>query len=346
MRVTFSEALGREIRQDPVDTLGRATYWGVADALAAGRAEEAARLARYMLGEYRLIYGFCLAWARDLCGTLEGAAGPDAVLAARRATRRGYPLARPEQWQGLDPDERRTVDARLDRIVAGAETPDTLGLLALPGLERAAGRGDRAGAAAALEALWWEYLVPHDFVVAWVQDLLTAIAAQGGEDAVLRAVERTYEGAYKARYAGWDAMPPELRLALSVEGMRGHLSGPGRKGDVEVVEEPDRYVMRLEPCGSGGVLRFGDPATGAGPYGTGGVSRERHPWTGGRAGVLWYSAHCPIVMEWLTARDRGVPMRPLDPPERAGEPCRWYVYKAPGLTRPEHFLRLGLPAPG
>lgn len=61
--------------------------------------------------------------------------------------------------------------------------------------------------------------------------------------------------------------------------------------------------------------------------------------------MLWYSTHCPIVMEWLTARDRGAPMRPIDPPEHAGDPCRWYVYKTPGLTRPEHFVRMGLPVP-
>ena len=250
-----------------------------------------------------------------------------------------------EQWRLLQPDEGPGIDARLDRIVAGDERAETLGAERLGALETAVGERAWTAATEALEAVWREYLVPHDFVVAWAQDLLTRIARVGGEAAVLRAVETTYERGWKARYAGWDAMTPELRLALSVEGMRGHLSGRSRKGDVEVAEEPDRYVMRLGPCGSGAVLRFGDPASGAGPYGADGVSREAHPWTWGRAGVLWYSSHCPIVMEWLAVRDRGYPMRPIEPPEHAADPCRWYVYKAPALTRAEHFQRMGLPVP-
>jgi hypothetical protein len=345
MRLLHAAALGREIRQDPVERLGRATYHGVADALATADAAGAVRLGRYMVSEYRTIYGFCLAWARDLAAALLAARGPAAVTTAATATRRGYPAVRAAQWRLLAPGEASAVDARLDRIVAGEERADTLGADGLARLEAAAGRAAWGEARAALAALWRTYLVPHDFLVAWIHDLLTAIARAAGEEAVLATVSGTYERGWKARYARWDAMTPELRLALSVEGMRGHLSGPERKGDVAIAEEPDRYVMRLGPCGSGQVLRFGDPATGAPPYGADGTSREPHPWTWGRAGVLWYSAHCPIVMEWLTARDRGVPLRPVDPPERADEPCRWYVYKDPGRTRPEHFLRMGLPVP-
>jgi hypothetical protein len=343
MRLRHAEALGREIRQDAPAGLGRATYWGVADALAAHEGGEAARLARYMLLEYRTIYGFCLDWARDLTAALGRLGGAATVADVRRGTRLRYAAVRAAQWRLLDEGEVPAVDARLDRIVAGEERAETLGAEELARLETAAARDADAEAKAALEALWRTYLVPHDFLVAWVHDVLTAIARRGGEDAVLHAVEATYEQGWKPRYARWDAMSPELRLALSVEGMRGHLSGRSRKGDVEIVEEPDRYVMRLGPCGSGGILRFGDPASGAGPYGLEGASRQPHPWTWGRAGVLWYSTHCPIVTEWLTTRDRGVPLRPIEPPEHTGDPCRWYVYKDPARTRPEHFQRMGLP---
>jgi hypothetical protein len=346
MGLRHAEPLGREIRQEPPARLGRATYWGVADALAAGEGDAATRLARYMVLEYRIIYGFCLDWARDLAAGLGRRAGPAAVAATARATRARYPAARRAQWDLLAAPEVPAVEARLDRIVGGTERADDPGAGELAALEAAAARGGWAPAAGALESLWRTYLVPHDFLVAWIHDLLTAIAERSGEDAVLQAVTETYERGWRPRYARWDAMSPELRLALSVEGMRGHLSGPGRKGDVEVVEEADRYVMRLGPCGSGAILRFGDPASGAGPYGVEGASREVHPWTWGRAGVLWYSAHCPIVTEWLTTRDRGVPLRPVEPPEHAGDPCRWYVYKDPARTRPEHFRRMGLTPPG
>lgn len=45
MRLRHAEALGREIRQDAPAGLGRATYWGVADALAAHGLTRSAALA-------------------------------------------------------------------------------------------------------------------------------------------------------------------------------------------------------------------------------------------------------------------------------------------------------------
>ena len=55
------------------------------------------------------------------------------------------------------------------------------------------------------------------------------------------------------------------RLALTVEGMRGHLSGPGRLGNIDVIDEGNRVVVAFDPCGSGGRARRGDPARGIPP---------------------------------------------------------------------------------
>ncbi|MCB0229316.1 MAG: hypothetical protein KDH90_09335, partial [Anaerolineae bacterium] len=60
---------------------------------------------------------------------------------------------------------------------------------------------------------------------------------------------------------------PHEKLALTVEGMRGgHFSGERRRGDVTVRDDGDRLVMVMELCGSGGVLRRGDPETGRPPH--------------------------------------------------------------------------------
>lgn len=71
-------------------------------------------------------------------------------------------------------------------------------------------------------------------------------------------------------------MAPLERLQLSVEGMRGHQSGRRRRGDVGVLEEHDRYVMVLDPCGSCGILRQGDPEGGRRPSDPAG-NRVAHP---------------------------------------------------------------------
>jgi hypothetical protein len=171
---------------------------------------------------------------------------------------------------------------------------------------------------------------------------LTYIAQRGGEETVPDAVDVTYQKRWKNRYALWDKMNAEEQLQLSVEGMRGHLSGQSRKGDVLVEEEHDRYVMRFDPCGSGGVLKRGDPVTGAPPYPTEGVNREPHPWTWSTTGVHWYSTHCPMVMEWKTNQDWGYPMRPIEYDHDPHRPCTWFIYKDPRQTRREHYERMGL----
>ena len=107
----------------------------------------------------------------------------------------------------------------------------------------------------------------HDGLVVWIQEVLTEIADSYGEDAVREVVTLAYEHIWKPRYVLWPTMSPEERLQLSVEGMRGgHLSGPRHRGDVGVSDEGDRYVMSLDPCGSCGVLRRGDPDSGRAPH--------------------------------------------------------------------------------
>ena len=49
----------------------------------------------------------------------------------------------------------------------------------------------------------------------------------------------------------WDEALETLML-VACEAMRGHLVGPERTGDLELIETEDRYILRFDPCGSGG----------------------------------------------------------------------------------------------
>ena len=49
-------------------------------------------------------------------------------------------------------------------------------------------------------------------------------------------------------------------LYLSFEAMRGHLVGPDRTGDMEVVEDDEKVVIAFDPCGSGNRGQRGDPS--------------------------------------------------------------------------------------
>ena len=121
------------------------------------------------------------------------------------------------------------------------------------------------------------------------------------------SVTHAYEHIWKPRYELWAQMSPEERLQLSVEGMRGgHLSGPRHRGDVGVSDEGDRYVMSLDPCGSCGILRRGDPDSGR-PSQPPAGNLEPHPWTWGRTGMSWYSVHSPIALEYIQMADGAAP---------------------------------------
>lgn len=300
-----SELLGRRIRQDGPETLGVSTLTLVERAVADRRFHLAADLLAYFRDEIWRIGEALYTWMDDLI-----------------AFRAGWPDA---GWllRGL-----RAFD------VAAGDLDLALGRLAAE---------DAVGALAAAEGFRTRAVTWHDVLVAWLQDLLTGLARDRGEDAVLAAVERAYEQLWRPRYATWEAMTPQERLQLSVEGMRGHLSGMRRRGDVGVLDEPDRYVMVLDPCGSCGILRRGDPDTGRPPQHPAG-NIVPHPWTWGRTGVGWYATHSPIVMEYLWLRAGKPPMRPLEDCDTDG-PCRWYIYKDPNATRPDHYLSMGFPSP-
>jgi hypothetical protein len=219
------------------------------------------------------------------------------------------------------------------------------GVAPLNRLKAAIQAGDEPAAQAAMERLWLEFKIPHDVLVAWINEML-AYLAQKTEEEVLNSIIETHQSIWGDRYERWDRMTPWEKVALTVEGMRGHLSGASRKGDVSVREEHDRFVIAFDPCGTGGVLRRGDPETGRAPYPTDGMNRTPHEWTWGKTGVHWYCSHCAIAMEWLPGRKRGHPLRPLDHTLDHHAPCVWYVYKDETKTRDYHYPRTGLVKPG
>jgi hypothetical protein len=206
-------------------------------------------------------------------------------------------------------------------------------------------REDALAATDAIELMRVRWAAQHDGLVAWIQEVQTEIAATFGEDAIRESVTLAYEHIWKPRYEAWGDMTPEERLQLSVEGMRGgHLSGPRHRGDVGLIDEGDRYVMVLDPCGSCGVLRRGDPDSGRPPHG-GATNQEPHPWTQGRTGMSWYSVHSMIALEYIQMSEGGPPLRPVEDCDLTDRPCRWFIYKDVTKPRRIHYERQGFTPP-
>lgn len=316
LKLEYNENVGRLLRVDDIETIGLSTYTLIEQAVGRGDQAEALALAPYYHRELRIMHNILMTWAQDIIRFM-----------IKRDTAADNTLA-------------QTLSAAICKTWWDFE----FGVAPLRDLETAIKSGAVERARLALERLWLEFKIPHDVLVAWINELLNYLA-KATEQSVLDSILDTHQSIWGDRYTTWHKMSPWEKVALTVEGMRGHLSGASRKGDVLVREEADRFAISFDPCGTGGVLRRGDPETGRAAYQTDGMNQTAHDWTWGKVGVHWYCSHCAIAMEWLPGRQRGYLLRPLDHTLDHAAPCVWYVYKDESKTRAYHYPRTGTPIP-
>ncbi len=171
----------------------------------------------------------------------------------------------------------------------------------------------------------------HDLFCDWIWNLLDFIGEEHGEEAVYLALRKTQGGWMLRRtWKGFLAMDVEQRVQLSAEMMRAHMSGPAQDGTAEIIEDDEKYTIVMDPCGSGGRMRRGDPVDGTpsrlGPPYDFGATKEAHDWSFGEPGVPYYCVHCDIneklPMEW-----GGHPLWVTDYQADASKPCAWRFYK-------------------
>jgi len=312
LRLEYSEAIGKVIRKDDLSTLGVSTQTMAEQAIAEGRWDEAAVLAEYFMQEIRMMGGVMYTWMEcSLRDVLELTGNQDPAAAAKRIA--------------MTP---RAFDA---------------GAPALPKALAALTRRDGEEAARQMEHMRYEYRVVHDLCVRWNQDLLTWVCDIAGEQAVLESILRTCESVWLKRFGSWYEWPVMDRVYFTAEGQRSHIVGTRRRGDISIVEEPDRFVFSFDPCGSCGIMRRGDPETGRTmPEPAGNTIPTAWSWF--RTGVSWYGIHSPIAMEWMWMRDGKPPIRPHEGCDR-DHACRWYVYKDINRTPAAFYERMGFTPP-
>ena len=185
----------------------------------------------------------------------------------------------------------------------------------------------------------------HDLFCDWVWDLLTRIAQLLGEQAMYQVLRGSQEGWMMRRtWSAFLKLTVEERVALIAEMMRSHQCGPAQDGGIEVVDEGDRLLVRMDPCGSGGRMRRGDPVNGTpsrlGPPYSFGITREPHDWSWGKRGVPYYCVHCAVneklMLEW-----GGHPLWVTEYDADPSRPCAWAIYRHPDLIPESYYQRLG-----
>jgi hypothetical protein len=185
----------------------------------------------------------------------------------------------------------------------------------------------------------------HDLYCDWTWDILTKTAALQGEEAVYRLCRATQETwMLKRTWKALVKMPVEERVQVNAEIMRSHRCGPKQDGTLEIIEDANRISIKMDPCGSGGRMRRGDPVDGTpsrlGPPYNFGVTQKAYPWSWGRKGVPYYCIHC-AVNEILPTEWGGYPLWVTGYSDDASEPCYWHFYKSPELIPEANFERLG-----
>jgi hypothetical protein len=304
--LAFWEPAGRQVRTGTWSEQAEPTLDRIDAALAQGRFEDAAALARHLVVEAQEIHDLYTDWVAAVPRILE---------------REGVAATVPDP--DFDPE------AEWQRFRAAAEE---LARLCEEGTATAAHAEDTAG-------IWRDAHDRHRDLVASRVD----VAVQALGEARLGDLWAELQAEGIAGYARYDttrnpwARSHDLLVQIAIEGMHGHLGGPAGRGEVEVEEHEDRVELRFSPCGSGGRIRARQAF---------GVTEARHDFAWNEVGVCHYCVHCCVLQQLEPIRRFGYPARVIEPPLRAGDSCTWSVYRDPSLVPEEAYQRVGQRKPG
>ncbi len=234
--------------------------------------------------------------------------------------------------------------ARLGRPVRQDDWPD-LGVATPEKIAEAIDQGRYDDAKALADYMIAESKGLHDLMCDWVWDVLTRIAERHGEAEMYQTLRASQETWFMRRtWQGFLQLTVEQRVQVTAEIMRAHRCGPKQDGGIEIIDQGDRYAVRMDPCGSGGRMRRGDPVDGTpsrlGPPYDFGVTQEAHDWSWGERDVPFYCVHCALneilPMEW-----GGHPLWVTGYDGDAAKPCHWYFYKSADAIPETYYRRVG-----
>jgi hypothetical protein len=337
--VRHDATLNRQVRAGDLQDQAASTYRLAAAAVGEGSFEEAERLGRFALEEAREgreLYPMFVQRAREFL--LREGMRPERLSAEEQRLLEKLRLPGGEAFD-------------LERGWAAFEEAIEVFAVACSG-------GHADAALQHLEEARRIWRRTHDRACDQVCGLLDLASRSLGEDRIGELWDHMMADLYPSRDRyGVDVRPwsrsVEALVLDAATSLRGHLSGPGRTGDVEVEEQEDRWVLRFDPCGSGGRTyrpdhEEGTPARMEPPYDFAVTTRE-HDWAWNMKGVCLYCVHCCQLQERVPIERLGYPLRVVDPPTwhrgEVGGKCTWSIYKDPALVPEEAYRRVGARKP-
>ena len=343
-RLEYFPALGRRVRLGSWEDQKISTYRKIREAVEQGRFDDAAELCNYFVDEAKVCFAIYRQWIPDLSAFLaengvsrEELQTVHSEIVAKLALPGGRPWDPFRQWHEFV--------MQVEEFVALVH------------------REEGAAALEHLDALKETWRRCHDRDVDHTYGLMSEIVKRLGEESIGAMWDKVLLPLFTWRYEKFDIDKfaweegLETLMLVACEAMRGHLVGPERTGDFELIETEDRYILRFDPCGSGGRTIRGDwiegtPARMEPPYNWT-VSQEEHTWNHNTKGVCHYCTHCIRLMEELPMDRFGYPVRVIDPPTypdtnpdpNVRQKCQWQMFKDPTQVPEEYYERVGRKRP-
>ena len=329
--------VGHPIRAGGWRDHAASSYDLAAGALDEARFADAAALARHTVEEAREGYELYALWTDRIRDTLRAECVDAVALAAGEA--RLLSLLSGEADEPFDIHRGwSSYTAAIDAACAACRAADA------------------PAARAALDRAHAVWRATHDRGCDLVYGLLDLVVRHLGEHRIGPLWDELMAPMYESHVVYDTATHPWPRsmhrlIVIAALSLRGHLSGPGRIGALEISEESDRWVLSFDPCGSGGRTYRDDDRRGPRmlpPYGFA-VTTEFHDWAWRKKGVCVYCVHCCQLNQRMPIRRFGYPTRVIDPPTwpeaRNGGACRWSIYKDPSLVPAEAYEAVGYDKP-
>jgi|BEDMetMinimDraft_2_1075160.scaffolds.fasta_scaffold01826_2 hypothetical protein len=337
-RLEYAPSIGRRIRKGPWEDQVISTYQKIKEAVLNNNDQDIVQLAHYFVEEADVIFAIYRQWIPDITSFLQEKGVPieqikqkDAEILAKLKLPNGEQYDPFFLWH--------TFKTQVEEFI----------ILAL--------KRDQQAALNKLDEFTETWRLIQDRDVDHVYGLIEEVKRNLGESAIGEMWDRVLLPLFIWRYEKFDiskqpwstALP--VLLGVAIEAMRGHLCGLDRKGEMELIELEDRYILRFNPCGSGGRTVRGDTIEGTPPrmeppYNWT-VSEEPHSWNHFEKGICHYCTHCIRLMEEYPIDRFGYPLRVVDPPKYPDkdpsnpQKCQWTMFKDPTKVPEEFYARVG-----
>ena len=342
--IAFTELLGRRVRMGTWEDQKVSTYRKIREALDEARWDDAAKLGAYFIDEAMVCFAIYRQWIPDLNGFLKDNGVAADLIAARND--QAVEVARHPDGRAWQPRK------QWDRFLS--EMQD---------FTAATYREQAEEAKRLLDIAKESWRQCHDRDVDHTYALMSLVKEELGETAIRAMYDRVLLPLFVWRYEKFDIDKHpwdeglEVLMLVACEAMRGHLVGPERTGDFELIETEERYILRFDPCGSGQRTIRGDwiegtPPRMEPPYDWT-VTTEPASWNHYEPGVCLYCVHCIVLMEEMPIDRFGYPVRVVDPPRypdtnrdpNVRQKCQWQMFNDRTSVPEEYYTRVGRQKP-